>query len=124
MMLHVCIIIPLLLLTDTCLVDLNCATPQRTDVFSDLKVARSYSIEHNCDWTEITSQLIQSRLNFGAYSNLRLHCVNIQPGKSGWGTLSNFEHANYQMFRSYVDAIATFQEPTFDRVLIDGRASK
>lgn len=87
-------------------------------------VARAYSIEHNCEWANFVSRSLKRRPHASAYTNLHMRCVSVLPGFRGWGTLSNFEHANYVQFREYVDAVDTFREPTFDRVFIDGRASK
>lgn len=87
-------------------------------------VSRTYSIEHDCEWADFISRSVLDRPDpyHGAYTNLRIHFVSVTPGFRGWGTLSNYEHANYEQFREYVDAVDSFKEPSFDRVFIDGRA--
>lgn len=87
-------------------------------------VARAYSVEHNCEWANFMSSSLKTRPHANLYSNLHIHCISMVPGFRGWGTLSNYEHANYVQFREYVDAVDSFSEATFDRVFIDGRASK
>lgn len=87
-------------------------------------VARAYSVEHNCEWTNFMSSSLKAHPRANLYSNLHFHCISMVPGFRGWGTLSSYEHANYVQFREYVNAIDSFSETTFDRVFIDGRASK
>lgn len=86
-------------------------------------VARAYSVEHDCQWAQFISNSLRTSPNVAAYSNLRIKCIPILPGFRSWGTLSNFEHANYQQFRKYVDVVDSLPEQSFDKVFIDGRAS-
>ena len=82
-------------------------------------VGRAYSIEHNCEWASFLSGVIAKQ-----YQHVTIKCVPVRPGFRGWGTLSNFEHGNYQQFREYVDAVELLPDNSFDKVFIDGRASK
>lgn len=82
-------------------------------------VGRAYSIEHNCDWASFLSETVAKQ-----YQHITIRCVPVRPGFRGWGTLSNFEHGNYQQFREYVDAVEQLPDKSFDKVFIDGRASK
>lgn len=116
-------------------VDLIASYLQPTDVYLEYGsggstinftplVDRAYSIEHNCEWADFLARSLRTRSNAFAYSHLRLNCVAIKPGFRNWGTLSNFEHGNYQQFREYVDVIDSLPELSYDKVFIDGRASK
>lgn len=85
-------------------------------------VARAYAVEHDCAWAKSVAARLQTRSNASAYRRLRIKCVEIARGFRQWGTLSTYEHANYEQFREYVDVVDALREPRFDHVFIDGRA--
>lgn len=87
-------------------------------------VARSYAIEHNCQWAQFVARQTRTAADPQIYANLRIRCVDIRPGFRRWGTRSQYEHADYRQFREYVDVIESLPDQTFDKVLIDGRARK
>lgn len=85
------------------------------------RVGRAYSIEHDCGWAKFLKGSVEGE---DGYENLEVRCVEVPRGRRGWGTFSKFEHGNYEQFREYVDEVEVLPDKKFDKVFIDGRASK
>ena len=82
----------------------------------------AYSIEHSCRWAKFVGDKMTALGD--KFSHIHIKCAQVKLRDRGWGTLSNYEHANYYQFRPYVDAIESLPHQQFDRVFIDGRARK
>ncbi|CAN8076075.1 unnamed protein product [Agarophyton chilense] len=89
--------------------------------FSPL-VKRAYSIDHDCKISASLRNFLSERNIHPAEVETKFLCVDVRPGFRGWGTVSRYEHGNYEQFREYVDLVETIPEKRFDKVLIDGRA--
>eukprot|EP00178_Gracilaria_changii_P016279 TRINITY_DN461_c0_g1_i3.p1 TRINITY_DN461_c0_g1~~TRINITY_DN461_c0_g1_i3.p1 ORF type:complete len:441 (-),score=61.58 TRINITY_DN461_c0_g1_i3:3940-5262(-) len=85
-------------------------------------VKHAYSIDHDCAISAALQNIMSERNIHPGEAPTRFLCVDIKPGFRGWGTISRFEHANYEQFREYVDLVDAIPEKRFDKVLIDGRA--
>ncbi|CAN8061946.1 unnamed protein product [Agarophyton chilense] len=80
---------------------------------------RAHSIEHDQKWCLRMTKEISLRPEL---SHLKYHCVPIPRGTKGWGIKSAFKEGSYEAFKPYIDQIENLGEPSFDMVLIDGRA--
>ena len=84
-------------------------------------VAAYYSIEHNRKWYETMNEII--RRSSSLSSKIKQYkLVSVEAGYKGWS--GGFEEGTREQFDAYIRAVHSLQIPTFDRVLIDGRARR